>query len=233
MKHSRAVIFDLDNTLYQERRFAISGMAAVAAYAERRFGVPRATAFRVMFDALRHGRRAFLLQALCESCRIPESEIPKLVTVIRTHWPSLRLPASSRATLKRLRASWRLGVLTNGFAPVQQRKVASLGLRSLVHVVIYASEHGGGGGKPDPQVFRITCERLVIHPANAIFVGDDPWCDIAGAKRFGMRTIRVLRGLHAQAPVAPDSEADAVVSSVAEVPAVIAAWARSGLTAAA
>lgn len=224
MKPARAVIFDLDETLYPERRFALSGMAAVAADVHRRHRVPRRVAFNLMLDALRHGRRAFLLQALCASCGVPESEIPRLVRLIRTHWPSLRLPASSRAVLKALRADWRLGVLTNGMPAIQERKIAALGVRSLVDAVIYACEQGGGGGKPDPAVFQAMCDRLRVHPAHAIFVGDDPWCDIAGAKRFGMRTIRIRRGIHARAAVAPDNEADAVVSGIAAVPGIIAAW---------
>jgi putative hydrolase of the HAD superfamily len=62
----RAIVFDLDETLYPERRFALSGFLAVARHVNGRYGVPTAAAFAVLRKALTDGRRPTAFQDLVE-----------------------------------------------------------------------------------------------------------------------------------------------------------------------
>ncbi len=213
----RAIIFDLDETLYPERRFLLSGCVAVARHLEKQAGIPRADAYRTLALALRRGRRGQALQILCREHGLREDIIPRLVDIVRTHRPRLRLPAASADVLKALRPEWRIAVLTNGLPSVQARKVRALGLAPLVDHVVFAGEHSPQG-KPDRAVFMEVLYRLGTDERQTVMVGDDPWCDIAGARRVGLHTIRIRRGLHRSAPVAPASEADVVVPSLADVP---------------
>ncbi len=217
MSSPRAIVFDLDNTLYPERRFVLSGFAAVSRHLERQMGVPRCRSFRVLGMALRRGHRGTALQALCAELGLPDEMIPRLVDVIRTHRPRLRLPADSARVLMALRREWRIAVLTNGLPPVQARKVRALGLAPLVDHVVFACEHSPKG-KPDKAAFVETLHRLGTEGRETVFVGDDPFCDIAGARRAGLRTIRVGRG-PLSAAAAIENEADTVVRLMADVPA--------------
>jgi len=212
------LIFDLDDTLYPERQFIRSGFRAVALRVEQSHGVPAAAALATLLGALRRGNRAHALQAMCAAHGLPSSLVPELVEVIRAHAPSLRLPPESRDTLvtARLRG-WRLGVLTNGLPVVQMRKTAALGLSALVDEIVYAQDWGSGRGKPEPEPFEVVLERLGVHAGMSVFVGDDPWCDIFGARRARLRTLLVCRTA-AQLNRARACEADAVVSRIDEVP---------------
>ena len=58
--------------------------------------------------------------------------------------------------------------------------------------------------------------RLGVPPARAVFVGDDPVTDIAGARQVGMPTIRVVRPGEQVWEAAIG--ADAVIESMDEVP---------------
>ena len=87
------------------------------------------------------------------------------------------------------RRSWGVAIVTNGLPSVQRLKVQALGLESPVDTVVYASEHGTGAGKPDREPFREALRRLGSRPSQAIFVGDNPDTDIAGASLCGLRTI--------------------------------------------
>jgi putative hydrolase of the HAD superfamily len=212
------LIFDLDETLYPERQFIRSGFHAVAAYVDERHGVPAAAALATLFDALRHGNRAAALQALCVAHHLPASHVAELVDVIRTHAPSLRLPQESRDALVTARTrGWRIGVLTNGMPAVQMRKTAALGLSAFVDEIVYAQDWGSGRGKPEPEPFEVVMERLRVHAGTSVFVGDDPWCDIFGARRARLRTLLVCRTA-AQLNRARACEADAVVTRIDEVP---------------
>lgn len=52
-----------------------------------------------------------------------------------------------------------------------------------------------GFRKPDPRLFAIGCALLNVAPAEAIYIGNDPKADVAGAKQIGMQAILLGRGL--------------------------------------
>lgn len=214
----RAVVFDLDDTLYRERQFALGGYRAVALAVEERHGVREKSAFALLALALRRGRRARAFQDLADRYGLPPSDIPAWIEIYRVHQPRLTLQPSALQALESLRGRWRLGVLTNGLPAVQAAKVRALGIDRLVDQVVYADDFGGG--KPSPVAFLEVLHRLGIEAGQAVFAGDDPARDIAGARRVGMRTVLVARRkLDGQ-----DRNgwgADAVVHSMAEIPRVV------------
>ncbi|MFI5178986.1 MAG: HAD family hydrolase, partial [Vicinamibacterales bacterium] len=126
----RAVVFDLDDTLYPLRRFVLSGFAAVAREMQRRWSINARQALAVLTGASsrKPGRE---LQICCERFGLPAEAVGDFVHLIRTHQPAIVLPRASRTGLQKLRAGWRLGVLTNGLPDIQARKIDALGLRFL------------------------------------------------------------------------------------------------------
>lgn len=191
MRESRAILFDLDDTLYPYRQFVRSGFRAVCkCLAEERGLSPRAV-LKVLRQALVGGARGRELQALCERFALPASIVPELAEVIREHTPTLRLPQQTRRVLSSLRGSWRVGIVTNGSPRIQRRKVAALGLDEFVDTVVFATEHGNGGGKPEATPFTAALARLGASAADSVFVGDDRHADIDGAAAVGMNTIHL------------------------------------------
>jgi putative hydrolase of the HAD superfamily len=216
-----ALIFDMDDTLYPERQFIRSGFHAVAAEVTRRYGVPRPAALATLFRALRHQNRGQALQLLCEQHRLPGAIVPELIEVIREHEPALRLPWSTTTTLAAARArGWRLGVVTNGLPEVQARKAAALGLGALVDTIVYAHGCGSGIGKPAREPFHTVLARLGTPPTDSVFVGDDPVCDIAGARGVGLRTILMCRREN-RGQLAPECEPDLFVQGMDDVIAAV------------
>ncbi|MGH8311185.1 MAG: HAD family hydrolase [Steroidobacteraceae bacterium] len=207
---ARAIIFDLDDTLYPLRRFILSGYGAVARHLEHTYGIDHRDVVRVLIGALR-SERGHELQVCQKQFELPPAVIPALVDVIRAHAPNLRLPKLTRHVLARLRGSWRIGIVTNGMSHVQARKIHALGLDELVDTIVYATDFGPG--KPDPEPFLEAARRLNLPVSQSVFVGDDPRCDIAGAMRAGMRAIYLQHEESDQ-----DVDADATVTSLAAVP---------------
>lgn len=216
MADRRALLFDLDDTLYPLDRFVLSGFRAVAAECERRWGVSRAESLDVLTGAFTRVRGREL-QVLADHFHLDESVVPTLVETIREHVPELRLSELAATTLRSLAAGWTLGIVTNGRPDIQRRKVRALGLDALVSTVVYAHELGRGAGKPAAAPFLAACRALDIDPAATVFVGDDPVCDIAGAHAVGMKTIWLPSRLDAASPAA--AIADVLVASLADVPA--------------
>ena len=230
---ARAVIFDLDDTLYPLQRFVRSGFAAVAAELERGHGIPSKKAFHVLTRAMRDGMRGRELQICAQRFRLSEAIVGDLVNIIRLHRPSIRLPRETVSAIEQLRGRWRIGVLTNGLPDLQARQVDALGLRFLVDTVVYANAVGDGRGKPAPEPFREVSRALGVHPSRTVFVGNDERCDVFGAACSGMRTIHLVNadpervgpqkpyvGRPFQGRLATACFADAVATSVADVPAL-------------
>ena len=192
MRETRAILFDLDDTLYPYRAFVRSGFREVGRRLAEERGLPARSVLRVLRRALVGGERGRELQALCTRFSLPASLVPSLAAVIREHTPLLRLPRASMRVLSTLRDGWRIGILTNGSPAIQRRKIEALGLEPLVDVVIFASEHGDGTGKPDPHAFHAALHRLGVVPAQTVYVGDDRRADIEGATAVGMSTIHLL-----------------------------------------
>ena len=220
-----ALVFDLDDTLYPERQFIRSGFHAVAFDVMRRFAVPRRAALVTLFRALRLGNRSRALQELCRQHDLPATLVSELIELIRAHEPKLRLPAASAHTLAVARKrGWSLGVLTNGFPEIQARKAAALGLGGLVDAVVCAHACGLGLGKPASEPFQAILAQLGAEPEASVFVGDDPWNDIRGARLAGLRTILLYRR-EKHGPLGQTCEPDVVVNEMDEViPAVERLW---------
>lgn len=216
-RDARAVVFDLDDTLYPYRRFKLSGFLAVARYLSDRAGLDVRLGFTALAGASRGRERGAELQACLAQHELPAAWLPELVEVLRYHEPRLTLPPVSRRTLRTLRADgWRLGVLTNGPRTIQAAKVAALGLAPLVDVIGYASAIGSGRGKPDPEAFAWIARQLSVPATRVVFVGDHEDCDVSGASAAGMLPVRCTAWSASSEPTA----ARAVVDRLTQVPIV-------------
>ncbi|HUX01789.1 MAG: HAD family hydrolase [Phycisphaerae bacterium] len=129
-----------------------------------------------------------------------------------------RLYDDALPTLNALQArGYRLGLVSNtpwGTPPyLWENQVERFGLASLLPVRVFSS--AVGRRKPDPEVFRDVLARLDVPPHRAVFVGDTPDEDIAGARSAGMRTVLIVRGREPPAGTAPPP--DAKIHSLADL----------------
>ena len=85
----------------------------------------------------------------------------------------------------------RLGIVSN-FDERLYRIVPALGLQDYFRVVLPSTE--AGVSKPDRRIFLKALRRLNAEPSAALYVGNDPESDAAGAAAVGMRWLLVDRG---------------------------------------
>ncbi|MCT9008511.1 HAD-IIA family hydrolase [Streptomyces rhizosphaerihabitans] len=93
--------------------------------------------------------------------------------------------------------------------------------------VVAALEYAAGVsarvlGKPSADFFALAAASLSTDPDGCVVVGDDATTDIAGGRAAGLRTVQVRTGKYAdQLAEGSHREADHVVDSVADVPALL------------
>jgi putative hydrolase of the HAD superfamily len=93
--------------------------------------------------------------------------------------------------LERLAGRHRLGLVTDGFASVQQRKLASLRLSEQFDALVLTEELGPGLSKPSAFPFQVVLKRLGVSAEEAVYVADNPTKDFIGARLVGMATVRM------------------------------------------
>lgn len=89
--------------------------------------------------------------------------------------------------LRALGAEYPLVSVTNGNADV-----ACTPLRGLFDFSLTAADVGAQ--KPDPALFQGALQWSGVAPERALHLGDDPYRDVAAARRLGMTAIWVNRG---------------------------------------
>ena len=189
----KGILFDLDDTLYEERQFFRSGFTVVARELEGR-GYGKAEDLVAALESVvdRESRNG-VFQKLAERTPFPAAWIPELVELFRAHKPAIRLAQDSVNVLPRLRKKFRLGCVTDGRAQIQNAKLEALGARAYLDAVVVTDELGPEYWKPHPRPFWTCCELLGIGPTEALFVGDSPERDMTGARNAGIAAIRIRR----------------------------------------
>jgi putative hydrolase of the HAD superfamily len=218
----RAILFDLDDTLYPELDFVGSGFDAVASSAARSLSID-ASCLRAELDAAlaTHGRGHTIEHALAalgiEGDRIARV-LPTLVHAYRSHRPELTLfPDAARCLDAAEAARIVTGLVTDGDPTVQRAKVQALGLRGRFVVERYTWDAGPTLQKPHASAYVPALVALAsrgIGAGEAIYVGDNPTKDFVGARALGLRTMRVRRGPHAGSCVPSCLDADETVESL-------------------
>jgi putative hydrolase of the HAD superfamily len=217
----RAVLFDLDDTLYPEQAYVLSGFRAAAQHGAAVLGLDAAALERACVRLFTAGRRSDIFDAALRLLGRPVTPqaVAFLVEAYRTHVPQLHLPEETAMVLRALRPRYRLGVITDGYAAVQRRKVAALGLEPLVDVIVYTDDWGRAAWKPAPDGFVAALEQLGIAPPQALYVGDNPAKDFIGARALGLQTIRLCVAGREHAAVRLDAarEADIEITRLARL----------------
>ena len=117
-----------------------------------------------------------------------------------------------------------LGLVTNAHQPMAMRD-RELEACGLLHFMprCRLSAADVGWLKPHPRIFRAALERLDAAPGEAVFVGDNPVADIAGAQNAGMRAV-LRRGRNDTAMLAGLIEPDCRIQSLEELPPLLDDW---------
>jgi len=188
----RAVLFDLDGTLYDRDRLASDLFhAQYAAFAHELRGIAYERFLRdaVAMDDHGYGVKEDGYRALVQSWGLDAALADRLIADFWASYDShCKLGDDVRHTLAELRRrGLKLGVITNGPSAMQRRKLAVLGVEHSFDAILVSEEEGVR--KPDAEIFRRALGRCGVAAHEALFVGDHPVADVEGAHRAGLLAV--------------------------------------------
>ncbi len=203
----KAVIFDIDNTLYDFDKANACGMAMARDYCRRSFGLDEPlfqeyyrkawhlAERRVGMDTAAIHNRMLRFQCMMELLEQPLFPHAKVLccgywdTVLSHMEPSPGIMQLCR-TLKEKQI--RIGIGTDMTAYIQYRKLEELGLSSYIDMIVTSEE--AGVEKPHPDFFRLCVEKAGCLAEECAFVGDNLKKDVEGAIAAGLHGIWYSQG---------------------------------------
>jgi len=227
----RAVLFDLDDTLFDHRH---SSRCAITTLHQQHTCLQRDSIDQVesahlellelLHEEMLRGQRT-QLSARRERFRrlfeaygqlLNDDESETVAHGYREAFQATRQTVRGAQELLQAlrRQGMAIGIITNNMRDEQRAKLAHLGLTHLVDELITSEEIGTP--KPDPAIFLAALERFACMPTEAVMVGDSWRADIAGATAVGMRAVWLNR--HAQP--CPDPNAAIMITGFEPVDAI-------------
>ena len=184
-KNISAIVFDLDNTLFQESLYYEAVLGSYLTKINFKFD----TLSNVINIHDRFSNNDYLGFLLKQLGVYSDENQKDLFDMYCNFSKKIYLSSEVTKCLQNLKnSSIKLGIVTNGVVKAQKSKVQCLDLEKYIDEITYARDFGIEHEKPNITPFIDISNKIGISPSNILFVGDHPINDIEGARKAGMKT---------------------------------------------
>ena len=187
IENYKVILFDLDDTLYDEKDYVYSGFKAVC----NKFPVFK-DSYSFLESNFNAKKKPF--NELFSEKNIDNPELfYKVLKTYQTHNPSIRLKEETKEMLENLKLNeYKIGLITDGRVVGQKNKINSLGLEQIFDEIIITDELAGKNGnvdffrKPNRIAFQIMKSRFNIDYTEMVYIGDNCKKDSVAPMQLGM-----------------------------------------------
>ena len=215
MARISAVLFDMDDTLIDWSR-AEGDIAAIEAkhmanvyrhLAEQDHVLPPFQSFldqfhNAMVNAWTEAKKSWsgvsfgsLLRDFLATCGLDTNKIDLDAVMLAYNWSVIPGVAPFDDTLFVLaqlkEAGYKIGLITNAMQPMWMRDIELRAFGILDYLDARLTSGDVGFMKPHPFIYHRALELLDVAPEAAVFVGDRPANDIAGANKAGLISVLI------------------------------------------
>jgi putative hydrolase of the HAD superfamily len=217
------LVFDLDDTLFPEYEFVISGFQSVSNWLETKYCL--SGFFEVACQCFRQGKRNNIFNLALEELKFEYESglIQELLQVYRQHKPTISLHEDANWAIEYFKTSRKLGMITDGYLLTQQNKVEALRIENSFDTIIYSDLYGREHWKPSRLPYEQIMRSLGCSGKECVYIGDNPHKDFVTAKTLDWMTIQICRtdGEYANVKKDTEYEADIKISSLYELEKIL------------
>ena len=196
----KAVILDLDDTLYPEISYVKSGFRAAAAFIKKETGAVGAYA-KLM--RLFNGDRQKVFDRYCAAEGLPDGMAKRMHDIYVAHEPGIKpYPDALEFLSECKRRNIKLGLVTDGRPGQQNAKIDALKICGCFDKIIITDELGGVEyRKPCPRAFELMRgafaagggETRKVEYGEIVYIGDNDAKDFTAPNLLGMATVKIIR----------------------------------------
>ena len=181
----KAVVFDLDDTLYGEKEYIRSGYRAVAKVIPQVENAERKL-WRFFLE-----KKPAIDEVLSMEGIYTEEIRQRCLVAYRLHEPDIHLYDGVMEILIKLRSNgYKLGIITDGRSEGQRAKIQVLGLGKYMDHIIVTDELGGVKyRKPNEAAFIQMADKLNVAFTQMCYIGDNINKDFIAPLKLGMRAV--------------------------------------------
>ncbi|MCF7560041.1 HAD family hydrolase [Sabulilitoribacter multivorans] len=183
MRIKNVVVFDLDDTLYNEIDFLKSAYKEISVKISKEVSVKSLIIYNQMLEWFYNNHNVFerVIKAYNSSLNVEE-----LLNIYRTHRPNLQLEKSKVGVLNDLKKRGVfMGLLTDGRSHQQRSKIEALKLNNWISEIVISEEFGSE--KPDVNNYKYF--ENVFGEAQYSYIGDNIKKDFVTPNKLGWTTI--------------------------------------------
>jgi putative hydrolase of the HAD superfamily len=204
-----AIVFDMDDTLYEEKEYVRSGFEAVGNWLKDEYQI--SGFFETAWSLFESGEKSLIFNKALEKLNIAYDDIriKHMVDYYRSHSPDIQLLDDAKWIFENLKDTIKIGLISDGYLIAQERKVHALKLQDKLHSVILSDKWGKDHWKPSQLPYIQSSRELQLPHDQCVYVGDNVSKDFIGAKSLGWTTIHIDRkdGLYSEIAAQKDYEA--------------------------
>lgn len=212
------LVFDLDDTLYDEQTYVLSGFKAVAEYVSRTYNYPANKAYAFMKRELQEKGRGRIFNSLLNEIGSGESKkaVSSLLTVYRMHAPKIKLYPDAKSILQKYKNIPKY-VVTDGNKIVQHKKCQALNIEGYFKKIFITHRYGVKNAKPSVYCFYKILKLERAMEKDLVYIADNPKKDFINLKKNGFKTIRLLKGAHKDIKMSKEYEAHLNIDFLSEI----------------
>jgi putative hydrolase of the HAD superfamily len=216
LTQEQVLVFDLDDTLYLEADFVLSGFRAVDVWCAAEHGIQGF--FDKAWAQFESGARGKIFDLALAGLGVDDGQtlVPDMVKVYREHRPTIACRPDALRMLEQAGSYRGFAMITDGYHLTQLRKVEALGVARYCTPVIRTDVWGRDFWKPHARSYETVQAHYGLPPEAFTYIGDNPKKDFVSPKALGWHTVRIRRegGLHADLDAAPELEAMETIESL-------------------
>lgn len=188
----RALVFDLDDTLFPEHEFVLSGFQSVSKELATKYALPGF--FEVAWQFFKEGKRNNVFNLALEELefKYEPSLIQELLYIYRQHKPIISLHEDAKWAINYFK-NYHIGIITDGYLQTQQNKVEALSIQNSFDAIVYSDLYGRENWKPSPVPYNNIMQSLGCKGEECVYVADNPQKDFVTAKKLGWLTVQICR----------------------------------------
>jgi len=187
----KVILFDLDDTLIEEKFFALSAFKEISETLEKKVLLNKRTIF-TLFKNLYNESPHLIFDRFFEKTNFTLDNDYKnyLIYKYRNHYPKIRMSLSTELILFKLRRlNYKLGIISDGFKESQINKVNSLRLQKKVDYIILTDTLGREYWKPHSKSYEMMKEFFNCSFNEMVYVGDNIEKDFISPNILGIHSI--------------------------------------------
>ncbi len=196
MKKNKAIIFDLDETLLDEKAYRLSlfeKLISFIKYKNKKFNLKKIK----NYDFIKKNIYKFKILDFILNRYLRNESLIKLKNV---YYSSAHIPLfkNTESVLKKLKKKFTLCLITDGNEIHQFNKIYFSGILKFIsprNIIINSKKKFM---KPSTYSYKRIIFLNNLDPLKSFYIGDNPKKDFKGAKNLGFKTIRIIQGKYKQ-----------------------------------